>query len=99
MPSTPNTVIDPRSRPALARRVRLQDDPVNGEHVLLYPEGFLRLNATAHEVLSRCDGKTTVEEIVAALSAEYESEPETLRADVLECLSHLHGRQLLTLAS
>jgi pyrroloquinoline quinone biosynthesis protein D len=93
-----NTAIDLQSRPAPAPRVRLQADPVNGEPVLLYPEGFLRLNATAHEVLTRCDGKTSVGKIVDALCAEYEASAEQVRADVLECLSHLHSRQLITLA-
>ena len=52
MRSTQNTVIDLQSRPALAARVRLQTDPVSGEPVLLYPEGLLLLNATAHAVAS-----------------------------------------------
>ena len=90
-------VIDPQSRPALAARVRLQVDPVDGEPVLLYPEGLLRLNATANEVLARCDGQRTVAGIVAALGEEYEVDVETLRADVLECLAHLRGKQLITL--
>lgn len=94
-----NTVIDPQSRPALAARVRLQIDPVNGEPVLLYPEGLLRLNETAHEVVTRCDGKTTVENILGALSSEYEVSADELRADVLDCLAQLHGRQLIAFAA
>ena len=90
--------IDPQSRPVLAARVRLQVDPVDGEPVLLYPEGLLRLNATAHEVLARCDGQATVEGIVAALGQEYEVSAETLRTDVLECLAQLQGKQLVTFA-
>ena len=90
-----NTVIDAQSRPALAPRARLQTDPVDGEPVLLYPEGLLRLNETAHAVLSRCDGRTPVEAIVAALADEYEVSAETLRADVVECLADFRRRQLL----
>ena len=93
-----NTDIDLQSRPLPAARVRLRSDPLNGKPVLLYPEGLLRLNETAREVLSRCDGKTTVEEIVAALCGEYDASAEVLRADVLACLSQLHRRQLVTLA-
>lgn len=89
--------IDLQSRPVPARRVRLQMDPVDGEPVLLYPEGLLRLNPTAYEILSRCDGKTSVEGIVASLADEYEASPETLRADVIECLTQFHGRQLIVL--
>ena len=90
-----NTVIEGQSRPAMAARVRLQIDPVNGEPVLLYPEGLLRLNSTAHEVVSRCDGQTTVESIVASLGSEYEVNAETMWADVLDCLTQLQQRQLI----
>ncbi len=94
-----NTVIDSRTRPALGRRVRLQIDPVSGEPVLLYPEGLLQLNETAHAVLSRCDGDATVEEIVRSLASEYEADAETLRADVLACLAEFRERQFVTVAA
>ena len=95
----PNTAIDPQSRPALNRRARLQTDPASGEPVLLYPEGLLQLNDTAHAVLSRCDGKATIEDIIASLAGEYEVDADTLRADVLECLADFHGRQFVTFAA
>ena len=99
MPSMQNTAIDPQSRPALAARARLQVDPVDGAPVLLYPEGLLQLNETARDVLSRCDGRTTIDEIVAALSTEYEASAEALRGDVLDCLAEFHRRQLLVFAA
>ena len=91
--------VDLQSRPIPAPRARLQTDPVTGEPVLLYPEGLLQLNATAHAILLRCDGKRTVEEIVADLSREYEASPDDLRADVAECLTLLHGKQLVVFAT
>ena len=90
--------IEAGSRPVLAGRVRLQMDPVDGEAVLLYPEGLLRLNATAQAVVACCDGQATVAEIVAALGEEYEVDAATLRADVLECLGQLADKQLIILA-
>lgn len=93
-----NTEIDLQKRPALASRVRLQTDPVDGSPVLLYPEGLLKLNETAHEVLSRCDGQKTVGDIIAALSAEYEVAAEELSTDVIESLAHFHHRQIVTFA-
>ena len=57
--------------PALARGVRLHTDAATGEPVLLFPEGVLFLNATAHEVVRRCDGSATVGGIVSALAEEY----------------------------
>ena len=86
--------IDLQSRPALARHVRLQIDPVGGGPVLLYPEGLLKLNETAHEILSRCDGRTTVEGIINLLGMEYEADAETLREDVIDCLAQFQREQL-----
>jgi len=40
--------------------------------VLLVPEGVVRLNPTAAEVLELCDGERSLEEIVRALSARYD---------------------------
>ena len=91
------TSIDPNSRPARAPGVRLQLDKVSGEPVLLYPEGVLELNDTAHAILNLCNGATTVSEIVTALAAEYEVEETVLRADALECLGDLLQRRLIVL--
>ncbi|EAR22028.1 pyrroloquinoline quinone biosynthesis peptide chaperone PqqD [Nitrococcus mobilis] len=65
---------------------RLQWEPVQNAYVLLYPEGMVTLNATAGEILTRCDGMHRVAEIIADLQRLY---PETdaathLSADVLE---------------
>jgi pyrroloquinoline quinone biosynthesis protein D len=87
------------ARPTLAPRVRLQVDAVTGEPVLLYPEGVLELNVTAHDIASRCDGTATVASIVDALVNEYAAPPEELRADVLECLEDLLQRKLIVLES
>ena len=40
-------------------------------HVLLYPEGMVKLNESAHEILLRCDGQRTVAAIVADLQREF----------------------------
>lgn len=91
------TEIDLHSRPALAPHVRLQVDPVSGNPVLLFSEGVLILNDTAHEIVQRCDGRATVRKIAAQLGAEYEIDEATLQADALECLRDLVGRNLVVL--
>jgi len=85
------------SRPALAPGVRLQPDHASGDPVLLYPEGLLFLNETAHEVVRRLDGTATVDALVAALEEDYETDPATLRQDVLDCLAFLQRQRLLVL--
>jgi coenzyme PQQ biosynthesis protein PqqD len=87
--------IDEQGRPALARGVRLQTDPKNQEPVLLFPEGAIYLNETAYDIVTRCAGQLTAEGIVASLAAEYETNPESLRKDVLDCLRDLVERKLL----
>ena len=57
--------------PRIARGFRLQWEPVQSAHVLLYPEGMVKLNASAGEILKRCDGTTPVEAIVADLERTF----------------------------
>ncbi len=59
------------TRPRLVTGARLQYDDVRSEHVLLIPEGVVRLNPTAAEVLELCDGRRSLDEIASALSARY----------------------------
>ena len=58
-------------RPRLARLFRLQYEPVQTAWVLLYPEGMVKLNESAAEILRRCDGQRSVDEIVAELEAQF----------------------------
>ena len=60
------------TRPRLVTGARLQYDDVREEHVLLVPEGAVRLNPTAAEVLGLCDGERSLEDIAGTLSARYD---------------------------
>ena len=86
--------ISDMARPRLAKGVRLQIDSTTGKSVLLYPEGIVELNENAHEILSRCNGRT-LGEIVGELAKEYEADPGALAADVRETLADLQGRKLI----
>jgi pyrroloquinoline quinone biosynthesis protein D len=59
------------TRPRLVTGARLRYDEVREEHLLLVPEGAVRLNPTAAEVLELCDGEHSLDEIVTALSTRY----------------------------
>jgi pyrroloquinoline quinone biosynthesis protein D len=84
------------AQPRLAKGVRLQADSATGKSVLLFPEGIIELNETAHEILARCDGRT-LKEIVRALAEEYDSDVAALAADVRETVADLHQRKLIEL--
>jgi pyrroloquinoline quinone biosynthesis protein D len=57
--------------PRLVTGARLRYDEVREEHLLLVPEGAVRLNPTAAEVLGLCDGERSVEDIVGVLTERY----------------------------
>jgi pyrroloquinoline quinone biosynthesis protein D len=79
------------NRPRLADGARLQYDDVREEHLLLVPEGAVRLNETAAHVLELCDGRRSLDEIAAALSQRYSGAEVT--DDVRELLGGMveHG--------
>jgi pyrroloquinoline quinone biosynthesis protein D len=66
-------VVDPASRPAVERGLRLQWEPAQNAYVLLYPEGMIKLNGSAGEILKRCDGATTIADITADLERAFEA--------------------------
>jgi pyrroloquinoline quinone biosynthesis protein D len=84
------------SKPRLAAKVRLKWDEVRQKPLLLFPEGVLVLNPTAHEVVSLCDGQRTVGEIVKTLGEKFHS--DTIDADVKELLARLIGKSFVTIA-
>src|SRR5438270_7467123 len=88
------TTISDLARPSLAKGVRLQIDSATGKSVLLYPEGIVELNETAHEILSRCDGRT-LGAIVCEVAEEYEADRNALAAGVRDALSDLQRRKLV----
>lgn len=57
--------------PRLKPLYRMQWEPVQNAHVLLYPEGMVKLNASAAAILALCDGTRSPQDIVAALKARY----------------------------
>lgn len=72
------------SRPRVGSRFRLQWEPAQECHVLLYPEGMVKLNQSAGEILTRCTGERSVNEIVADLEQAFQT--SGLLEDVLAFL-------------
>jgi len=79
------------SVPALASMFRFQWEEAQQCHVLLYPEGMIKLNQSAGEILKLCDGQRDVAAIVAALEAKFQA--KGLAGDVLEFLEVAHGNR------
>jgi pyrroloquinoline quinone biosynthesis protein D len=64
-------VISTSARPVIAHGLRLQWEPAQQAHVLLYPEGMIKLNSSAGEIMKRCDGKRTLSDITADLEQAF----------------------------
>ena len=77
-------------RPTVSALYRLQFEPAQNSWVLLYPEGMVKLNASAAEILKRCDGIVSVQELIEGLEREYAG--VELREDVCHFLSDAYGR-------
>jgi pyrroloquinoline quinone biosynthesis protein D len=78
MAATPQTV------PRIGHGFRLQWEPAQSCHVLLYPEGMVKLNQSAGEILKRCDGARNAAQIVADLESAFAT--TGLERDVLAFL-------------
>ena len=75
-----------RDRPiAIARGFRLQWEDAQNAHVLLYPEGMVRLSESAGAILSRCDGERTLDGVLDSLREAFPG--ADLDADVVEFLT------------
>jgi pyrroloquinoline quinone biosynthesis protein D len=59
------------ARPAIPHGMRLQWEEAQEAHVLLYPEGMVKLNGSAGAIMSRCDGTRTLGEVIADLERTY----------------------------
>ena len=78
------------SRPRVGPGFRLQWEPAQEAHVLLYPEGMVKLNGSAGEIMKRCDGERDLQAIVADLEAAFTT--QGLEGDVVAFVE-LAGRQ------
>jgi pyrroloquinoline quinone biosynthesis protein D len=67
--------------PRIGHGFRLQWEPAQNAHVLLYPEGMVKLNGSAGEIMKRCDGQRSVAAIVAELEQTFQA--QGLQGDVL----------------
>jgi pyrroloquinoline quinone biosynthesis protein D len=86
---------DPTSKPRLAPGCRL-NEKTQQPRTLLMPERALRLNGPSLEIVERCDGQHTVQQIIAELQQIYsKAEPKKVEADILGYLTLLHDQRAL----
>ena len=83
--SAPVTVIGVDDRPRVAAHYRLQWEDVQKAWVLLYPEGMVKLNGSAGEIMHRLDGVKTVQAVIDDLESQFDA--PGLTPDVLDFLA------------
>ena len=84
-----------QSRPRLAVGCRLNEKG-QPSRVLHMPERALRLNGPSLEIVERCDGNRTVQEIISELQKLYsKAEPQKIADDILGYLARLHDQRAL----
>jgi pyrroloquinoline quinone biosynthesis protein D len=69
VPSTPEPTES--SVPHIGKGFRLQWEPAQDCHVLLFPEGMVKLNQSGGEIMKRCDGKRSIATIVHELEQAF----------------------------
>ena len=77
-------------RPKLRKLFRLQWEPAQDAHVLLYTEGMVKLNQSAAQILLRCDGTRELPAIVADLEQAFNA--TGLDADVRAFIAGAQSR-------
>lgn len=83
------------TRPRLAAGCRLSQ-PNRDPRMLQMPERALRLNGPSLEIVLRCDGRRTVQQIITELQKIYsKAVPERVEKDILGYLTLLHDQGAL----
>ena len=88
-PVPSSSKIDICSQPRLPRFMKLRHDAGRQRWLLLGPERVLMPDAIAVEVLRRCDGARSVQNIASELAHLYDAPVERIVADMLELLQSL----------
>ena len=66
----------PEDRPQLDSKYLFRWEKSQDAYVLLYPEGVIKLNPSASEILKRCNGEATVADIAAELKTLFVDAPD-----------------------
>lgn len=74
-------------------------EPSQDAFVIMYPEGIVKLNQTAGEILSYCDGKHSVTDIAALLAKKFTASEDFILAQVNDFLEVSHGKGWIRITS
>lgn len=75
---------------------RLQFEKAQDAHVLLFPEGMIKLNPSAAQILLRVDGNRSDQEISQDLRAAFPDAPADMEQDIQAFLAHATEKDWIT---
>ncbi len=75
------------SVPFICNHFRFQWEKAQDCYVLLYPEGMVKLNGSAGEILAQCNGQRSVGQIIEVLQEKFPDSPG-LADDTREFFEH-----------
>lgn len=81
----------------LARGVRLREDPVRGQTVLLAPERALALDEIAVMIVKALDGERDLDAIAEEFAGKFEAPKEQILTDVIAFVDAFSKRRMLEL--
>jgi pyrroloquinoline quinone biosynthesis protein D len=90
-------MIAAEAKPKLPRGVRLTHNEAQGGWVLLAPERVFKADTIATEIIKRCTGEATVNEIVDDLAQTFNAPRERILTDVSAMLTGLVDKRLMEL--
>jgi pyrroloquinoline quinone biosynthesis protein D len=88
-------IIAPASKPGMPPHIKLRHDAGRGRWHVLAPERVFEPDPIAIEILKRCDGVATVEEIAAELAKEYNAPLQEILADTISMLQELADKGVI----
>lgn len=87
-----NLTFAPHDRPYLPRGVRLHNDLVRGNMVLLAPEKAIELDEIGVAILTRVTGQASFAQIISDLASTYYAPVDQIETDVQRFLIGLRAR-------
>jgi pyrroloquinoline quinone biosynthesis protein D len=85
-------MIVPESKPGLPAHIKLRHDAGRGRWHVLAPERVFEPDPIAVEILKRCDGVTTVDQIANELAKEYNAPLQEILTDIISMLQELSDK-------
>jgi pyrroloquinoline quinone biosynthesis protein D len=81
----------PQDRPVINPFYLFRWEDSQNAYVLLYPEGVVKLNESAGEILKRCDGRTLTE-LTVDLQREFDADEHEVERGVHKFLEESHAK-------